>query len=174
MRRKAMPRGEFVISFGMRVLGIDHGTVRVGLALSDELGVLAFPFEVVGEGEAVRRIGEVVRERGVTVVVVGWPVRMDGTEGSATERVRGFLEKLRPVLPDGVVVHLRDESLSTVTASERLRAAGRKAKRQRPVIDQAAAAVILQEYLDEVAGPSMWLADPEEGGDTEAGVYPKS
>ena len=163
-----MPRRDFVISFGMRALGIDHGTVRVGLALSDELGLLARPLEVVAEGEAVRRIGEVVRERGVTVVVVGWPVRMDGTEGTATERVRVFLERLRPVLPEGVEVRLRDESLSTVTASERLRAAGRKAKRQRPVIDQAAAAVILQEYLDEAAGPSMWLAEPLDGGDTEA------
>ena len=157
----------------MRILGIDHGTVRVGLALSDELGVLAHPLETVPEAQALRRIAEVVRERGVTAVVLGLPVRLDGTEGSAAERVRGFLAKLRPRLPERVPIHLRDESLTTVTASERLRAAGRKAKDQRPVIDRAAAAVILQEYLDELAGPTIWLAGPGDGGEDEEG-FPRS
>ncbi|MFN0130819.1 MAG: Holliday junction resolvase RuvX [Verrucomicrobiales bacterium] len=143
----------------MRILGIDHGTVRVGLALSDELGALAHPLEVVPEPQALKRIGEVVRERGVTAVVLGLPLRLDGTEGPAAERVRRFLASLRRRLPSGVPVHLRDESFSTVTAADRLRAAGRNAKRQKPVIDRAAAAVILQEYLDELAGPSIWLAD---------------
>ncbi len=148
----------------MRILGIDHGTVRVGLALSDELGLLAHPLETVPEPQAMRRISEVVRERGVTAIVLGLPLRLDGTEGSAAERVRGFLALLRPHLPPELPVHLRDESLTTVTAADRLRAAGRKAKDQRPMIDQAAAAVILQEYLDEMAGPSIWLAGPEEMG----------
>ncbi len=152
----------------MRILGIDHGTVRVGLALSDELGALAHPLETVPEAQALRRIAEVVRERGVTAVVLGLPLRLDGTEGSAAERVRRFLGALRPRLPPDVPVHLRDESLSTVTAAEHLRAAGRRAERQKPVIDQAAAAVILQEYLDELAGPSIWLADPEASGENEA------
>ncbi len=156
-----------VVSLGMRILGIDHGTVRVGLALSDPLGVLAHPLETVPEPQAVRRIAEVVRERGVTAVVLGLPVRLDGTEGSAAERVRGFLAKLRPRVPESVPIYLRDESLTTVAASERLRAAGRKAKDQRPVIDQAAAAVLLQEYLDELAGPSVWLAEGEEPEDGE-------
>jgi len=146
----------------MRILGIDHGTVRVGLALSDELGLLAHLLETVPEPQALRRIPEVVRERGVSAIVLGLPLRLDGTEGSAAERVRVFLGALRTHLPAELPVHLRDESLTTVTAAERLRAAGRKAKNQRPVIDQAAAAVILQEYLDEVAGPSIWLAAPEE------------
>jgi putative Holliday junction resolvase len=165
IRQKAMPARRFVVSFVMRILGIDHGTVRVGLALSDELGLLAHPLETVAEPQALGRIAQVVRERGVTAVVLGLPLRLDGTEGSAAERVRGFLAKLRPRLPAAVPIHLRDESLTTVTASERLRAAGRKAKNQRPVIDQAAAAVILQEHLDELAGPSIWLAEPGEDGE---------
>lgn len=153
--------------FGMRILGIDHGTVRVGLALSDELGLLAHPLETVGEPQVLRRIPEIVRERGVTAIVLGLPLRLDGTEGSAAERVRKFLAALRPLVPPEVVIHLRDESLTTVTAADRLRAAGRKAKDQRPVIDQAAAAVILQEYLDELAGPTIWLAEPEETGNDQ-------
>jgi len=79
--------------------------------------------------------------------------------------VRGFLAKLRPLVSAEIPIHLRDESLTTVTASERLRSAGRKAKEQRSVIDQAAAAVILQEYLDELAGPSVLLAEPGEAAD---------
>jgi RNase H-fold protein (predicted Holliday junction resolvase) len=82
----------------MRILGIDHGTVRVGLALSDELGMLAHPLETVAEAQALVRIPEVVRARGVTAVVLGWPLRMDGSEGTAAERVRGFLNKLRPLI----------------------------------------------------------------------------
>lgn len=153
--------------FVMRILGIDHGTVRVGLALSDELGLLAHPLETVPEPQVLRRIPEIVRERGVTSIVLGLPLRLDGTEGSAAERVRGFLAALRPLLPPELPVHLRDESLTTVTAADHLRAAGRKAKDHRPVIDQAAAAVILQEYLDELAGPTIWLAGPEETGEDE-------
>lgn len=145
----------------MRILGIDHGTVRIGLALSDELGMLAHPLETVSEPQGLRRISEVVRDRGVTAVVLGLPLRLDGTEGSAAERVRLFLAALRPLIPAEIPIHLRDESLTTVTASGQLRAAGRKTKDHRPVIDQAAAAVILQEYLDELAGPSIWLAEPE-------------
>jgi putative Holliday junction resolvase len=163
--QKAMLARRIVVSFGMRVLGIDHGTVRVGLALSDELGLLAHPLETVPEPQALRRIAEVVRARGVTAVVLGLPLRLDGSEGTAAERVRGFLAKLRPLVPLEIPIHLRDESLTTVTASERLRSAGRKAKEQRPMIDQAAAAVILQEYLDELAGPSVWLAEPGEAAD---------
>jgi len=145
----------------MRILGIDHGTVRIGLALSDELRMLAHPLETVAESQGLRRIPEVVRDRGVTEVVLGLPLRLDGTEGSAAERVRLFLAALRPLIPADIPIHLRDESLTTVTASSQLRAAGRKTKDHRPVIDQAAAAVILQEYLDELAGPSIWLAEPE-------------
>jgi len=149
----------------MRVLGIDHGTVRVGLAISDELGVLARPLETVAAEVAVRRIGEVVKELGVAVVVVGWPLRMDGSEGAATERVGKFIDRLRRALPAGVEVRTCDETLSTVTAAERLRAAGKKSKHQRPVIDHAAAAVILQEYLDDLMGPTRWLTEePENGG----------
>jgi len=145
----------------MRILGIDHGTVRVGLALSDELGMLAHPLETVPEPQALRRIPDVVRDRGVTAIVLGLPLRLDGSEGSAAERVRAFLAALRPLVSAEVAIHLRDESLTTVTAAGHLRAAGRKTKDHRPIIDQAAAAVILQEYLDELAGPSAWLVDPE-------------
>jgi len=157
-----VPVGKFVFCLGMRILGIDHGTVRIGLALSDELGMLAHPLETVPEAKALGRIPEVIRGRGVTAVVLGLPLRLDGTEGTAAERVRVFLAALRPLVPPEVEIHLRDESLTTVTASEQLREAGRKTRGHRPIIDQAAAAVILQEYLDERAGPAAWLVEPEE------------
>jgi putative Holliday junction resolvase len=143
-----------------RSLGIDYGEARIGLALSDPLGLLARPWEVlqVAEGDVLARIGAVVREHGVRVVVVGLPLRMDGSEGTATRRVRAFVRELAPFLPEGTEVVEQDERLSTVTAEERQSAAGRKVPPRAPV-DHLAAAVILQDYLDQRNGPA-WLPDP--------------
>jgi putative Holliday junction resolvase len=145
----------------MNCLGIDHGEARVGLAISDALGCLAHPLETVRTTGALDRIAAIVRERGIDTVVLGFPLRVDGTEGSAAERVRAFLERLRPRLPGGVRVVLQDESLSTRQAAEHLRHAGKKSRRHRPVIDQAAAVVILQDFLDEISGTSSAILPPE-------------
>jgi putative Holliday junction resolvase len=137
----------------MRVLGIDHGTVRMGLAMSDEAGVIARPFEAVAAADALRRIPEVVREQGIGAIVLGLPLRLDGTEGPAAGRVRGFLDALRPLVPADIPIHLRDESLTTIEAEARLRSRRRPDRRTREDVDRFAAAVILQEFLDELNGP---------------------
>jgi putative Holliday junction resolvase len=85
------------------------------------------------------------------VVVMGLPIREDGTEGTAAEKVRKFAGKLATLLPAGTRMEFQDEYGSTKSASEHLRAAGRRTHRHRPVIDQAAAVVILQDWLDHAA-----------------------
>lgn len=135
----------------MNAIGIDYGEARMGVAGTDALGLLAHPVETVPGRpwpEAAKRIGEIVRARKAETVVLGLPVREDGTEGTAAEKVRNFAELLREHLPPGTSVEFQDEYRSTMTAAERLRASGRRAKNHRPVIDQAAAAVILQEWLE--------------------------
>jgi putative Holliday junction resolvase len=144
----------------MNCLGIDHGEVRIGLAVSDALGCLAHPLETIRTADAFERIPELVRQRGIDIIVLGYPLRIDGSEGQAARRVRRFLEGLRPQLPDGIRIILQDESHSTQQAAENLRRAGRKTRRHRPVIDQAAAVVILQEYLDELGGASSATLPP--------------
>lgn len=139
-----------------RFLGIDHGTVRVGLALSDPLGLIARPLETVPEELALMRIPEVIREHGVTGVVLGLPLRLDGTEGPAAARVHAFADRLRPLLPDGCPLWLRDESFTTVEAAAHQRSHHKKSSakpaRRGAEIDPLAAAFILQEFLDERAG----------------------
>ena len=145
----------------MNCLGIDHGEVRVGLAVSDALGCLAHPLETVRTDEALDHIPQVIRERKIDTVVLGFPLRVDGSEGPAAKRVRAFLDRLRRRLPAEVRIVLQDESLSTRQAAENLRRAGKKTRHHRPVIDQAAAVVILQEYLDELSGTSSATLPPE-------------
>ncbi len=145
-----------------RMMGIDYGEARIGLALSDALGMLAHPLETVpGQDKkaAVARIADLVKEREVGTVVLGLPLRMDGSEGTAVERVRKFAALLRPLLPESVPIVEVDERLSTVSAMEKMHAAGRNEKNSRRQIDQAAAMEILQDYLDAQAGtllPPEW------------------
>lgn len=134
-----------------QLLGIDFGTVRIGLAVSDALGMLAHPLETIhvkkSGGDPFDRIAAVVTERTITRIVLGLPLRLDGSAGSAAARVERFKRRLEKRLPD-VPVTTIDEALTTVAAQELLHAAGRNVKRSRPVIDQAAAVLILQEYMD--------------------------
>lgn len=147
-----------------RILGIDHGTVRIGLALSDELGMVAHPLatlEVVPEvGEA---IADIVRQKRVTEVVLGLPLRMDGERGSAAERVEKFAERLRKVLPREIPVHLVDERLSSQAAERSL---GFENKRLSPeekkLVDRVAAVAILQDFINTRNGPEAWLLPEEE------------
>lgn len=138
------------VSRGARV-GVDVGTVRVGVAVSDPDGILATPVETVprdGAGQAdLARVVEIVRERGAVVVYVGLPTHLSGREGSAAAGVRTYGGTLaRAVAP--VDVRLVDERMTTVTAHRALHASGRPGRRHRQVVDQAAAVVILQGALD--------------------------
>jgi putative holliday junction resolvase len=133
-----------------RVLGIDVGTVRVGLALSDPTGTLASPLETLKrakDGSDLDRLVALVMEHEVTEVVVGEPVHLSGASGASAADAGAYAQALADRIPD-VPVHLIDERLSTVTAASHLREGGIDSRKQRSVIDQAAAVVILQSFLD--------------------------
>ncbi|TFC49382.1 Holliday junction resolvase RuvX [Cryobacterium sp. TMT2-17-1] len=133
----------------MRV-GVDVGKARIGLARSDAHGLLAIPVETVGRDHSgsldVARIVAVVAELDAVEVVVGLPLALSGNRTASTNDAVGFAELLARSLT--VPVRLVDERLSTVAAQSALRSAGRKAKTQKPVIDQVAAVIILQHALD--------------------------
>ena len=148
----------------MKILALDSGEARIGVARTDDLGLMAHPVETVASHPrpaALERIAELYRSSRGEMLVIGLPVRQDGTEGTAAEKVRRFASSLEKVLPAGTKIHFHDEYRSTEVAKGQLRAAGRKEKNQRPIIDQAAAVVILQEYLDWHHGASQLLADGE-------------
>jgi putative holliday junction resolvase len=129
------------------ILGIDFGTARIGIAISDELQLLAHPLETISGGKnAVARITEIVREKKIDKVVAGVPRNMDGSFGAAADKALQFVEKLRAVVSCQVVTW--DERLTTVAAHRELRAAGRKTRETRGYVDQVAAQMILQGYLD--------------------------
>lgn len=134
-----------------RVAGVDHGSRRVGIALADPLGLFAQPFGTFSPEGAVEALTRLHAEEGLAAVVVGWPLTPEGEEGRAVERVRPFFNRLRRVLP-GVEIVAWDERFSSRRAAEAIRSAGvrRKGRRDRARRDRAAAAVILQEYLDEM------------------------
>lgn len=130
-------------------LGIDHGDARIGLAATDPLGILAHPVETidVSRGDPIPRIATLAAARGIRTLVVGLPLRMDGSEGSAAGKVRSFARVLHDALPAIPMVFV-DETLTTATAAEKLRQAGRKSRNQKSIIDQAAAVEILNLWLD--------------------------
>jgi putative holliday junction resolvase len=143
-----LPRG--------RRLGVDVGKVRVGVALSDPDGILASPLVTVPRdmGAAadsvpadIAELARLVREHEAVQVVVGLPVRLDGSEGIAAIDIRAYAERLARAVGHVPVV-LADERMSTVVASRRLAERGVRGKRQRAVVDQAAAVEILQSWLD--------------------------
>lgn len=134
----------------MRSLGIDWGTVRIGLATCDPEGILASPYgtlDGVRDLPAVRRqIARIVADEEVEVVVVGHPLSLDGSRGPAARAVEAQAAALAEVLDVPVVLH--DERLTTVTAHRLLAASGVDGRQRRRVVDRAAAAVLLQTWLD--------------------------
>ncbi|MDD4334782.1 MAG: Holliday junction resolvase RuvX [Desulfotomaculaceae bacterium] len=134
----------------MRVLGLDLGDKRIGVALSDPLGWTAQGLAVIaGAGGAksnIRRIREIAEEHEVEKVVVGLPLNMDGSAGPRAEKARAFAGRLAGAL--GLPVELWDERLTTVQAERLLIKADIKRARRRQVIDKMAAVLILQNYLD--------------------------
>jgi len=130
-----------------RILGLDFGRARIGVAISDELQMLAHPLETIPPNEEpASRVAEIVREKQVDHVVAGIPRQMNGQIGTAATEVIEFVEKLRAILPCPVVTW--DERLTTVAAHRALRDAGKKTRHTRRYVDQVAAQMILQTYLD--------------------------
>ncbi len=131
-------------------LGIDHGAARIGIAATDDFGIMAHPVETIDQsrGNAIERIAQLVTLRGIHTLVVGLPLRMDGSEGTSAAKVREFGRLLSDRLSNIPLVFV-DESLTTSTAASKLHQAGRNAKQQKAVLDQAAAVEILNIWMGE-------------------------
>lgn len=130
-----------------RALGVDPGSARIGLALSDELGCMAHPLRTLkASPESAAEIAAAAEESGSQTIVIGLPRNMNGTYGPAAEKSRVLAEAVRERTSAKVI--LWDERLTTAAATKRLQEAGRNTREQRGVIDQAAAVQILQDWLD--------------------------
>jgi len=131
-----------------RVLGLDLGDARIGVAISDDGRRMAVPLGTVRTGAPadVRAIAELVAEHEVTLVVVGHPLMMSGQAGERAHLAERFAEALGTILP--VEVSLQDERLSTAEAERALREAGASGRDRRQSVDRSAATVILQAWLD--------------------------
>jgi putative holliday junction resolvase len=138
----------------MRILALDPGTVRIGVAVSDELKIIAQPLEfILAEpfDGFLARLGQLLREKEVELVLVGMPRNMDGTYGPAAERVRQFVAVLQKTV--AVPIKTLDERLTTVQANRVLIEADVRRKDRRLKVDKTAAAILLQSYLDSYQGP---------------------
>ena len=131
-----------------RALGIDLGDARVGVATTDDLGMLAHPLETiqVRSTDVQKRILELAEKRQTEIIVVGMPRNMDGSFGPAAEKTKEFIAALRE-RTTCQVVHW-DERLTTVSAQRSLHEAGKNARAQKAIIDQVAAQILLQSWLD--------------------------
>ncbi|MBM3855395.1 MAG: Holliday junction resolvase RuvX [Verrucomicrobia bacterium] len=137
----------------MRVLGIDYGSRRIGLSYGDELGV-ATPLPALIAKDAGQRwaaLATVVRHRGVTDLVMGHPLHMDGTAGPKAREVEAVAERLRREL--GLPVHLVDERLTSHEAESTIAKAQRRNVRASGIVDSRAATLILQDFLDQRVPP---------------------
>lgn len=137
-----------------RYMGIDVGTVRIGVALSDVNASIASPHTTVEAkrtGEAAREIAGMVDDNDVEAIVIGWPLEMDGTEGRATDFVRRFTEALGARLDQrglSVPIERWDERMTSMGAESVLLEADLTRQKRRDVIDRVAASKILQSYLN--------------------------
>ena len=134
-----------------RVMGIDFGTRHIGIALSDEMRIIASGFETVnwnGEDDswALNRICEIIKEKNVVEIVLGKPSRTDGTESESERKAKAFGDKLASL--SGIEPVYRDERFTTVVAHRFLSDSGLKTEKHKGLVDAVSAAIILQDYLD--------------------------
>lgn len=133
----------------MRKLCLDVGTVRTGIALSDELNILATGIEVLkrkhNESDYIY-ISNLCKEKNVNEIIIGYPLNMDGTKGDKVKEIEEFSEKLKQFT--NIPIKFWDERLTTVEAEEYLIEAGYRREERRKIIDKVAAQIILQSYLD--------------------------
>lgn len=134
-----------------RWMGIDFGMKHIGVALSDELWITASGFETINwngkdDSWAIQRIADIVKEKNVTGIVLGKPSRTDGSISHTEEVAIEFGSKIEQIT--GITPVMKDERYTTVLASQFMREVGRSTKKQRPVIDQVAAEIILSDYLE--------------------------
>jgi len=133
----------------MRILGLDHGTRRVGVAVSDEMHLIALPMEYIAPepfADFLARLKEILREKEIELILVGMPRNMDGSYGPAALKVQAFTAAVK----DAVTVPLKlwDERLTTTQAQKFLIQGGMRREKRKEKVDQTAAAILLQSYLD--------------------------
>ena len=136
----------------MRILALDHGTRRIGVAVSDELKMIASPLEFVPAeplSAAFERLKQIANEKEVELIVIGMPRNMDGSYGPAAEKVREFISALQAVV--ATPIRTWDERLTTVQANRYLIEASVRRRDRRQKVDKTAAAILLQSYLDATA-----------------------
>ena len=137
-------------------MGLDYGSVTVGVAISDAMGLTAQPVDVIRRKsenklrQTLARIGELATEYGVERIVLGYPKNMNNSEGERAQRTREFMEKL--IARTGLEVVLWDERLSTVSAENVLKEGGVRREDRKTYVDKIAASIILQGYLDSMDG----------------------
>jgi len=139
----------------MRCLGIDYGTKRVGLAHGDEIGV-ATPLPALTDADEAARwakLGEVIKQRRITDLVLGYPYNMDGSVGFKAKEVDAFAAKLKAAF--GLPVHLVDETLTSNEAESSIAKKDRRSVRASGLVDSRAACLILQDYLDQKFPPPI-------------------
>ena len=133
----------------MKKLGLDLGKARVGIAMSDILGILASPYETL-QSKGLERdclyVASLCEKFSVDVVVIGLPLNMDGTESEMTTYAKDFAERLKNLISAKII--LQDERLTSVEAEEYLNQTNTRGKKRKEVLDQVAACIILQSYLD--------------------------
>lgn len=146
-------------------MGIDAGERRIGVALSDELGLLAAPWRAVQvrRGRELDELAAMARERAVEVVVIGLPTSLNGTEGPQARAVRAFAERLAPLL-GGLPIEFADERFTTAEAERTMIARRMSREERRARIDAAAAAIMLQGWLDARRPPRLAYREEDEGG----------
>lgn len=135
----------------MRTLGLDHGTERIGVAMSDELGMIAQPIEFIPSHPPVgiwTRLKELLSSSPYNLIVIGMPRNMDGSYGPAAEKVRAFIEQMSQEID--IPVKTWDERLSSAQANRVLLQANVRRNKRKSKVDKMAAAIILQSYLDSV------------------------
>ena len=133
-----------------RIVALDVGDARIGVAVSDASRLIASPVEVihrVGFGPDVKRVQEICHRYDTTLILSGLPLNLNGTEGPQAAKVRLFCQQLEKV---GLVVYYQDERLTTVTAENALLEQNMHRAQRRQNVDKVAAAVILQQYLDTI------------------------
>jgi putative holliday junction resolvase len=131
-----------------RLLGIDHGDSRIGLAISDELGSFAHPYRTLQSGaRLLEEIRAIVEREKISGIVIGLPKNMSGTLGPSAAKAKLFGEQLAQVVPSMKILFW-DERLTTREAQRTLHAAGKNTKQSKKMIDQVAAQILLQNYLD--------------------------
>lgn len=140
----------------MRVLALDHGTVRIGTAISDELGMMAHPLEYIPAEPAsalIDRLKQLIREREVSLILVGLPLNMDGSSGPAAQKVQSFVHLLKETI--AIPVRTWDERLTSLQAHRLLAETGLRERDRRKKVDSSAAAVLLQSFLDAQSAGSL-------------------